>query len=284
MEFSFCAEVARIAHGADEAAFVHRIWWLTYNNEANGRNCYDGKYWTYDSVLALAKIFDFWTPKQLRRIIKNCVALGLIETGSFAQNAFDRRTWYTVTEKVKSIYRGGQYDLPKRENEDSGAEKLPKGAEDFPRLGEPMRPKGETDLPEQSTAGDQSGKSDLPKQENLICPNGQMIKGAIKDLREDLREGAHACAPSAEPKRKRQEPQRTACGEFGNVMLSETEVDKLCSRWTREQVEQEIERLSAYIASKGVRYRNHYATLLNWMKREYPAGKKAGKLIEEDWV
>lgn len=245
MELSFHTEVARIAHGADEAAFVHRIWWLTYNNEANGRNCYDGKYWTYDSVRALAKIFDFWTPKQLRRIIKNCVELGLIETGNFAQNAFDRRTWYTVTERVKSIYLDGKNDLPEGAN-----------------------------------AGDQSGESDLSKGENLIRPNGQMIKGAIKDLKEDLREDA----PAPAPKRKRQEPQRAAYGEFGNVLLSEAEVDKLCSRWTGEQVGQEIEALSAYMKSKGKRYASHYATLLNWMKRDFPPGRPSGKLIEEDWV
>ena len=82
MEFCFNSQIARITKGADEAVFVHRVWYLTFNNEANDRNFRNGKYWTYDSVSALQKVFDFWTIKQIRRIIKNCVDLGLIETGN----------------------------------------------------------------------------------------------------------------------------------------------------------------------------------------------------------
>ncbi len=277
MEFSFHTEVARITHCADEAAFVHRIWYLVYNNEANGRNFHNGKYWTYDSVQALAKIFDFWTPKQLRRIVKNCVDLGLIETGQFSENSFDRRSWYTVTERVRAIYQDGQTHLPKQANASDGT-------------GESIGPNGQMDAPGAANADAQSGKSDSPKRADQICPNGKMIKGAIIDLLEDQMEDGAASAPASasgtasQRKAKRKQPERQRYGEFGNVLLSAEEYDRLCSRWTGKQVRQAIEALSAYMASKGKRYANHYATLLNWLKRDCPQGASGSKLIEEDWV
>lgn len=77
--------------------------------------------------------------------------------------------------------------------------------------------------------------------------------------------------------------EKQAYGEFGNVKLTDTELDKLTARWTPNQVSQEIEALSAYMRSKSKRYADHYATLLNWLKRDFPSAGKT-KLIEEDWA
>lgn len=230
MEFSFNSQIAMITHCADEAAFIHRIWYLTFNNEANERNFRYGKYWTYDSAQALLKVFDFWTPKQLRRIVKNCEELGLIETGNFAENPLDRRTWYSLTDKAKEIYSNGQMHLPEWANRDI-----------------------------------QTGKS--------TCPKGQMFnKEAIEDTIKDLRESARVT---------RDTPARDAYGEFGNVLLSADEYARLCERWGESYVQQEIEELSCYMASRGKRYKNHCATLSNWLRRKYPGGVTSGYAGEE---
>ncbi len=76
---------------------------------------------------------------------------------------------------------------------------------------------------------------------------------------------------------------KNAYGEFGNVKLTDAELDKLLERWDDAQVSGEIEALSAYMRSKGKRYVDHYATLLNWLKRDFPSAGKT-KLIEEDWA
>ncbi len=236
MEFSFHTEIARITGCADEAAFVHRIFFLVMNNEANERNFHSGKYWTYDSMQALSKVFYFWTPKQLRRIAGNCEKLGLIETGKFAENPLDRRVWYTVTDLVKCIYRDGKMHSPKWAN-----------------------------------AEPQTGK--------CSDPNGQMIyKEQLKDLLEDQLEDRDAHA------REASKPERMVYGEFGNVRLSGEELEKLCACWDKAQVHSAIESLSDYMASKGKRYKNHYATLRNWLRRDSPQGRRGGGLIEEDWV
>lgn len=57
-------------------------------------------------------------------------------------------------------------------------------------------------------------------------------------------------------------------GEFKNVTLSEEELIKLNDRYGKSEIKTLIEELSNYMASKGKRYSNHYATLLNWAKRK----------------
>lgn len=57
-------------------------------------------------------------------------------------------------------------------------------------------------------------------------------------------------------------------GEFKNVNLSDEELIKLNDRYGKSEIKTLIEELSNYMASKGKRYLNHYATLLNWAKRK----------------
>lgn len=57
-------------------------------------------------------------------------------------------------------------------------------------------------------------------------------------------------------------------GEMQNVLLSDREFHSLLVRYSREQVEAEIESLSLYMASKGKRFSSHYATLLTWLRKD----------------
>ena len=73
-----------------------------------------------------------------------------------------------------------------------------------------------------------------------------------------------------EGKRKRKKDKEyidPALGEFGNVLLSEEELEKLTVRFPYDWQER-IERLSAYMQSRGKRYKSHYATILTWERNE----------------
>jgi len=61
--------------------------------------------------------------------------------------------------------------------------------------------------------------------------------------------------------------QKNTHGEFENVFLKEEEYQKLVERITENNAKILIEELSAGIASKGYKYKSHYATLLNWARR-----------------
>lgn len=67
------------------------------------------------------------------------------------------------------------------------------------------------------------------------------------------------------PSRKR-EP-RHKYGEYSNVLLSDTDMEKLQAEFPNDW-EERIERLSNYMESKGVSYKNHLATIRNWARRD----------------
>lgn len=60
------------------------------------------------------------------------------------------------------------------------------------------------------------------------------------------------------------EKEKKKYGEFSNVMLTEEEYKKLEEKNALSQ----IEKLSSYMASTGKKYKSHYATILNWDRRE----------------
>lgn len=56
-------------------------------------------------------------------------------------------------------------------------------------------------------------------------------------------------------------------GEYNNVLLTDTDMEKLQSEYPNDWQER-IERLSAYMASTGKAYKNHLATIRNWARKE----------------
>ena len=99
-----CAAV----YGAQEAIFIHQIYFWCRVNEKNGRNLHDGRYWSYNSMKALREIFDFWTPSQLETVIKNCRKKGAILTANYCTDPRDRTLSYTITDSVKCIYENSE--------------------------------------------------------------------------------------------------------------------------------------------------------------------------------
>lgn len=66
-------------------------------------------------------------------------------------------------------------------------------------------------------------------------------------------------------------------GEFKNVRLTDEEYKKLEER----KLLPYIEKLSSYIASKGKKYKSHYATILNWSRKEVKSNIKED--VVPDW-
>lgn len=55
-------------------------------------------------------------------------------------------------------------------------------------------------------------------------------------------------------------------GEYKNVLLTDDELSTLKTEYS--DYEERIERLSSYIASKGTKYKSHYATIRNWARKD----------------
>ena len=72
--------------------------------------------------------------------------------------------------------------------------------------------------------------------------------------------------PNLNPKRDAPAPAKRSFGEFGNVLLTDEELQKLKAQFPDYAAR--IDRLSGYIASTGKSYKSHYATILNWARRD----------------
>ena len=249
MQYQFDAELA-MQYGVEEAIFVHRIYWWVRNNRANNRNYIDGRYWTYDSMAALASkdVFGFWSKRQLERIIKSCKEKGLILIADYNTDRYIRPQWYTVTEEVMRFYEPNE------------------------------------------TVHTMSPNGDIGDTEScrLTSPNGDTIIGTVRrPVRDQLeREGAPESPPEETPPTK-PEDEKIACGEFGNVALSQAEMQKLLQRWPGNIIQKEIDDLSCYMKSKRKKYADHYATLLNWLRRDYPEdlpNTNGSRIIDEEWI
>jgi len=57
-------------------------------------------------------------------------------------------------------------------------------------------------------------------------------------------------------------------GEFSNVRLNESEHIKLNDQYGDKVTKEFIDKLDTYIESTGKKYKSHYATILNWIRKE----------------
>lgn len=115
MDYSFNGEIAAM-YGVDEAVFIHNLYWWIKKNQANGNNFFDGQYWTYNSIDAFCVLFPYWSKRQVERILKSLKEKGAIVTGNYNKAAYDRTTWYALTETVISIYAKSEMHITKRGN------------------------------------------------------------------------------------------------------------------------------------------------------------------------
>lgn len=115
MEHHFNVELAK-EYGILEAIILNNLQHWIEKNRANGKNFHDGHYWTYNSAKAFSELFPYASQKQIRKALQNLIVEGIIQTGNYNKNPYDRTLWYSFTEKVDSIFQMGKIDVPKMEN------------------------------------------------------------------------------------------------------------------------------------------------------------------------
>ena len=71
--------------------------WLDIN-EANNTNYKEGKYWSYNSIPAFAKLFPYLSERQIRYVLNKLEEDNIIETDNFNKIAYDKTKWYTITD------------------------------------------------------------------------------------------------------------------------------------------------------------------------------------------
>ena len=116
---------------------------------------------------------------------------------------------------------------------------------------------------------DKTHTGNLPSVDDIAFrlrkPKQQIVK-ALQELEsfivQDDDSPISSCHQDDAPEERRVEvEEKGVYGEFENVFLTATEYDKLVAIHGGGKVNAGIEKLSAYIASKGRKYKSHYATM-----------------------
>lgn len=96
--------------GMLEAVIInHFEFWLEHN-EKNGRNFYDGRYWTFNSMRAFAEIFPYASERKIRNALKHLEEEGILITGNYNKSTYDRTLWYAFSDLGKSILQKCQME------------------------------------------------------------------------------------------------------------------------------------------------------------------------------
>jgi hypothetical protein len=83
-------------YGILEAILLSNIRWWTAKNEANGKHYHDGKFWTYNSAKAFAKLFPYASQQQIQRALKSLESARMISVGNYNSNPYDHTKWYAI--------------------------------------------------------------------------------------------------------------------------------------------------------------------------------------------
>lgn len=100
---SFDIEDAQV-FGVEAAIVIHRFQFWIESNRANKRNYYLGRWWTANSVSALAKLFPYWSYKQIRRILEGLVNDGVLrQEFDLSGDGHNRTSWYAFADESKYL-------------------------------------------------------------------------------------------------------------------------------------------------------------------------------------
>lgn len=117
MIYFFDGEIASIV-GVNAAVIFQNIGYWAKENEANGRNFHDGRYWTYNSQKAYKKLFPFMTVSQIRGALDKLSDADLILIGCYNEDARDRTAWYALSDIGKNLWERPQMQVRKTANGD----------------------------------------------------------------------------------------------------------------------------------------------------------------------
>lgn len=115
MTHSFKVALAK-EYGIEEAILIHNFHYWIKENKVNDRNCFDGRFWTFNSQKAYADWFSYMNEGKIKRTINSLVEKGILMKGNYNTNQYDRTNWYAFTDLGISIVQKYYIDELKMTN------------------------------------------------------------------------------------------------------------------------------------------------------------------------
>lgn len=114
-------------YGVNEAIMIANLSYWIDKNRASGKHFYDGKTWTYNSMKAFTLLFPFWNYNQVRNVLQSLIKKGVIISGNYNTNQYDRTAWYAFVDESRFLIS----DKSKCKNSTFQYEKIPNGKCEF---------------------------------------------------------------------------------------------------------------------------------------------------------
>lgn len=125
MQHSFDVEIAK-EFGLLEAILLKNLEYWIEKNKANNKHFHDGYYWTYNSTRAFSEIFPYVSQRQIQSALKRLEEKGIILTGNYNEEKYDRTLWYTISTNGINIMQKCKMDYAKKGNGfDKSAQPIP---------------------------------------------------------------------------------------------------------------------------------------------------------------
>jgi len=128
MDYGFNVELAQKI-GVNEAIVVRNFQFWLQKNKANNKNFCEGRFWTYNSLDALCKIFPFWSKDQIRNILKKLTSANILIKGNFNKNIYDKTVWYSISDEILAQLLGNDKLPEQNEINNEEIQKEPKCTE-----------------------------------------------------------------------------------------------------------------------------------------------------------
>ena len=123
-----CTESDAVEFGLQGAVILTKLAAWVRHNKKKGAHFHEGRTWSYNTRPALAAMFPFINIHSLDRLMRKFVKDGILLTGNFAANKYNRTTWYAFSDEerwevdspiVESMCDSGQ-SLDKPQTEPTG--------------------------------------------------------------------------------------------------------------------------------------------------------------------
>ena len=113
--------------GIEAAIMIENLFYWIDKNAANNVHYYDGSYWTYNSVQAFSKLFDYMNITKINRVLdflegkekepkdgkSDKKLIKIIKSGNYNKSKMDRTKWYAFTDEGLEILKECGYELSK---------------------------------------------------------------------------------------------------------------------------------------------------------------------------
>ncbi len=253
---AFNVDLASI-YGIEEAIFInHFAFWVKHNSK-NKKNIIDGKVWMYQTHEQILVHFPYFKNRsKIIRTIQSLIKQKVIEKKSFNLCKFDRTSWFTFLqpELFISDYKN---IIPKKSAEETAPDEC----------------ETEVDVKKVEFENELSDKSEMNNQKSrnqTIRKVGNELSYKVEDDEEDDVEDDKTYTYSKTQRRVASSSSVSVDLILGDlykkVRLSQMQLDTLIKEIGEDKAKLWIEKLDGYMASSGKKYKDHLATLRNWIR------------------